>query len=55
LTYDISRNDVLSYNRHTQVDEDDSDEINVEDCDGDKDKSIDVEIFFFINLYNTNV
>jgi hypothetical protein len=31
----------LSSNRYTQVDEDDSDEINVEDYDGDEDKSID--------------
>jgi len=37
-------NDVLSSNRHTQVDEDDdSDEINVEDCDGDENDSIDEE------------
>jgi len=34
-------NDILSSNRHTQVDEDDSDKINVQDCDGDKDGSID--------------
>jgi hypothetical protein len=34
----------LSSNRHTQVDEDDdSDEINVEDCDGDENDSIDEE------------
>jgi hypothetical protein len=37
-------NDVLSFRWHTQVNEDDdSDEINVEDCDGDEDKSIDEE------------
>jgi len=29
-------NDVLNSSRHTQVDEDDIDEINVEDCDGDE-------------------
>jgi len=29
-------NDVLSSSGHTQIDEDDSDEINVEDCDGDE-------------------
>ncbi|KAL9399530.1 hypothetical protein Peur_008491 [Populus x canadensis] len=34
-------NDVLSSNRHTQVNEDDNDEINIQDCDGDKDNSID--------------
>jgi len=28
-------NDVLNSSKHTQVDEDDSNEINVEDCDGD--------------------
>jgi hypothetical protein len=28
-------NDVLNSSRHTQVDEDDSNEINVENCDGD--------------------
>ena len=36
-------NDVLSYNKHTQVNEDDSDEISIEDCDRDKDESIDEE------------
>jgi hypothetical protein len=37
-------NDVLSSSGHTQVDQDDdSDEINVENCDGDEDKSIDEE------------
>jgi len=36
-------NDVLSYNKHTQVDEDDSDEISIEDCNGVKDESIDEE------------
>jgi hypothetical protein len=37
-------NDVLSFRWHTQVNEDDdNDEINVEDCDGDEDKSIDEE------------
>ena len=36
-------NDVLSSNGQTQVYEDDSDEINVQDCDGDKDRSIDKE------------
>jgi len=36
-------NDVLSSRWHTQVNEDDDDEINVEDCDGDEDKSIDEE------------
>ena len=36
-------NDVLSSNEHTQVDEDDNDEINIQDCDGDEDKSIDEE------------
>jgi len=42
---------------HKSIDEeDDNDEINVGDCDGDKDKSIDEEnIFFLINLYNMNV
>jgi hypothetical protein len=33
----------LSSRWHTQVNEDDDDEINVEDCDGDEDKSIDEE------------
>jgi len=37
-------NDVLSFNRHIQVDkDDDNEEINVEDCDGDKNESIDEE------------
>jgi hypothetical protein len=37
-------NDVLSSSGHTQVDEDDdSDEINVEDCDGNEDESINEE------------
>jgi hypothetical protein len=36
-------NDVLSSRWHTQVNEDDDDEINVEDCDGNEDKSIDEE------------
>jgi len=36
-------NDVLSFSGHTQVDEDDNDEINVKDCDGDEDESIDEE------------
>ena len=36
-------NDVLSSNKHTQVDEDDSDEINIQDCDGDENESIDEE------------
>jgi len=36
-------NDVLSSSGHTQDDEDDSDEINIQDCDGDKDRSIDKE------------
>jgi len=36
-------NNVLSSNEHTQVDEDDSNKINVEDCDEDEDKSINEE------------
>jgi hypothetical protein len=36
-------NGVLSSNAHTEVDEDNNDKINVEDCDGDKDESIDEE------------
>jgi hypothetical protein len=36
-------NDVLSSNIHTQVIEDDNDEINVEDCNRDEDGSIDKE------------
>ena len=37
-------NDVLIYIGHTQIDEDDdSDEINVEDCVGDEDESINKE------------
>jgi hypothetical protein len=37
-------NDVLISSGHTQVDEDNNrDKINIEDCDGDKDKSIDKE------------
>jgi hypothetical protein len=36
-------NDVLSSNEHTQVDEDDSDEINLEDCDRDENESIEEE------------
>jgi hypothetical protein len=34
-------NDILSYNKHAQVVEDDSNEIDVENCDGDEDESID--------------
>ena len=35
-------NDVLRSNGHTQVDvNDERDEINIKDCDGDEDKSID--------------
>jgi len=34
-------NDVLSFSGHIQVDEDDINEINVEDCDRNGDKSID--------------
>jgi hypothetical protein len=34
-------NDVLSSSKHAQVIEDDSDEINVENYDGDEDESID--------------
>jgi hypothetical protein len=33
----------LSFSKYTQVDEDDSDEINVEDYDGDEDNLIDEE------------
>jgi hypothetical protein len=36
-------NDVLSSNEHKQVDEDDSNEINVDDYDEDEDESIDEE------------
>jgi hypothetical protein len=36
-------NDVLSSNEHAQVDEDDSDEINLEDCDRDENESIEEE------------
>jgi len=36
-------NDVLSSSRHGQVYEDNSNEINVEDCDGDEDESIEEE------------
>jgi hypothetical protein len=36
-------NVVLSSNAHTKVDEDNNDKINVEDCDRDKDESIDEE------------
>jgi hypothetical protein len=36
-------NDVLNSDGHTQVDEDDSDEINIEDYDGDEDELIDKE------------
>jgi hypothetical protein len=36
-------NDVLSSSRHAQVYEDNSNEINVEDCDGDEDESIEEE------------
>jgi len=36
-------NDVLNSDGHTQVDEDDSDEINIEDYNGDEDESIDEE------------
>ena len=37
-------NDVLSSIRHTQVDEDDdNNEINIKDCDGDEDESINEE------------
>jgi len=36
-------NDVLSSNRHAQVYEDNSNEINVEDCDGDEDELIEEE------------
>jgi len=34
-------NDILSYNKHAQVVEDDSNEIDVENCDGDEDESMD--------------
>jgi len=48
-------NNVLRTNGHTQVDEnDDSEEINVEDCDGYDDDKIEKKIIF-INLHNTNV
>ena len=40
---DEELNDVLSSNKHKQVDEDDSDEINVDDYDEDEDESIDEE------------
>ena len=46
-------NDVLSSSEHTQVDEDDSDEINIQDCDGDKDGSIDEEYEKFWLIYTT--
>jgi hypothetical protein len=36
-------NDVLSFNEHAQVDKDDSDKINIQDCDGDEDESMDKE------------
>jgi hypothetical protein len=36
-------NDVLSSSRHAQVYEDNSNEINVEDCDGDEDELIEEE------------
>ena len=36
-------NNVLSSSRHTQVDENDNDEINVEDCDGYDDDEIEEE------------
>jgi hypothetical protein len=36
-------NNVLSSSGHTHVDEDDSDEINIQDCNGDEDWSIDEE------------
>jgi hypothetical protein len=48
-------NDVLSFSGNTQVNEDDSDKINVKDCDGDKDESIDEEETILINLHNTNM
>jgi len=34
-------NDALNSSQHTQVDEDNSNEINIQDCDGDDDESID--------------
>jgi hypothetical protein len=36
-------NNVLSFSGHTQVDKDDSDKINVRDCDKDEDRLIDEE------------
>jgi len=36
-------NDVLSSSWHTQVDEDGNEKINIQDCDRDKDESIDEE------------
>jgi hypothetical protein len=36
-------NDILSSNKHKQVDEDDNDEINLDGYDGDDDESIDEE------------
>ena len=36
-------NNVLSSNEHAQVDKDDRDKINVQDCDGDEDESMDKE------------
>ena len=38
---------ILSSCEHKQVNEDDSDEINIQDCDGDDDKSINEEKYNF--------
>jgi hypothetical protein len=36
-------NDILNSSQHTQVDEDNSNKINIQHCDGDDDESIDEE------------
>jgi hypothetical protein len=48
-------NDVSSSSEHTQVNEDDRDKINVQNCDGDEDESIDKEKDNSDNLHNTNI
>ena len=48
-------NDVLSSSGHIQVNEYDSNEINIENYNGDEDESTEKKKVFLINLHNTNL
>jgi regulator of replication initiation timing len=48
-------NDILSSRGHAQVDEDDKDEINIQDCDGDRTNQLTKKKIILINLHNTNM